>query len=116
MLLQSLRALCKAPGGAASIWKYSEALPRASGVSGRFAYGFWTELHSADVAQCTEHEGQIWYQGKLYVQTNEQVWLPLIQAHHDTAVAGHAGQVKTFDLLDSQYYWKVMWKEVDQNV
>jgi len=35
MLLQSLRALSKAPGGAASIWKYFEVLVRATGVSGR---------------------------------------------------------------------------------
>jgi hypothetical protein len=48
MLLQSLRALCNAPGGAGSIWKYFEALVRAAGVSGRFAYGFQTDLHFAD--------------------------------------------------------------------
>jgi len=48
MLLHSLRALCKAPGGAGSIWKYSEALARATGVSERFAYGFRTEIHYAD--------------------------------------------------------------------
>jgi len=49
MLLHSLRALCKAPGGAGSIWKYLEALARATGVSERFAYSFRTELHFADV-------------------------------------------------------------------
>jgi len=49
MLLQSLKALCKAPGEAGSIWKYLEALVRATGVSGRFAYDFWTDLHCADV-------------------------------------------------------------------
>jgi len=49
MLLQSLRALCKAPGGAGSIWEYLEAVVRATRVSGRFAYGFRTELHFADV-------------------------------------------------------------------
>jgi len=48
MILQSLRALCKAPGEAGSIWKYLEVLVRATGVSGRFAYGFRTELHFAD--------------------------------------------------------------------
>jgi len=48
MLLQSLRALCKALGGAGSIWKHLEALARATGVPGRFAYGFRTELHFAD--------------------------------------------------------------------
>ena len=49
MLLQSPRAHCTAPGGAGRIWKYLEALVRATGVSGRFAYGFRTELHFADV-------------------------------------------------------------------
>jgi hypothetical protein len=50
MLLQSLGALSKAPGGAGSIWKYLEAVVRATGVSGRFAYGFRSELHFADKA------------------------------------------------------------------
>jgi hypothetical protein len=49
MLLQSLRALCKAPGGAGSIWEYLEAVVKAARVSGRFAYGIRTELHFADV-------------------------------------------------------------------
>jgi hypothetical protein len=48
MLLHSLRALCKAPGGVGSMRKYLEALARATGVSGRFAYSFRTELHFAD--------------------------------------------------------------------
>ena len=48
MLLQSPRAYCKAPGGAGSIWKYLEALVRATGVPGRFASGFRNELHFAD--------------------------------------------------------------------
>jgi len=48
MLLHSLRAFCKAPGGAGSIWKYLEALEKATGMSQRFAYGFRTEFHFAD--------------------------------------------------------------------
>jgi len=57
MLLQSLRALCKSPGGAGSIWKYLEALVRDTGVSGRFAYGFRTDLHFSDVLRIVEvHE------------------------------------------------------------
>ena len=49
MLLQSLRALCFAPGGAGSIWNYLGAPVRSTGVSGRFACGFRTDLHFADV-------------------------------------------------------------------
>ena len=49
MLLQSLGAFCKAPGGPGSIWKYLEAMVKATGVSGRFACGFWTDLHFSNV-------------------------------------------------------------------
>jgi len=48
MVLQSVRALCKAPGGAGSISKYLDELVRATGVSGRFACSFRTDLHLAD--------------------------------------------------------------------
>jgi len=48
MLLHSLRAFCKHPGGAGSTWKYFEAMARATRVSEKFAYRFRTELHSAD--------------------------------------------------------------------
>jgi len=51
MLLHSLNALCKTPGGAGSIWECLEAVVRATRVSGRVAYGFRTELHFADVAE-----------------------------------------------------------------
>jgi len=49
MLLQSLRALCLAPGGSGSVWKHVEAMVRSPGVSGRIACGFGTKLHFADV-------------------------------------------------------------------
>jgi len=49
MLWQSLRVICKASGGAGSIWEYLEAVVRATRVSRRFAYDFRTELHFADV-------------------------------------------------------------------
>jgi len=42
--------------------------------------------------------------------------LQLIEKHHDTAHAGHAGRAKTFDQLDRQYFWKDMLKQVDQYV
>ena len=48
MPLQSLRALCNAPGGRGSIWKYMEALVRATRVSRRFVCSFRTDFHFAD--------------------------------------------------------------------
>jgi len=49
MLLQSLKALCLAPGGPGSIWNYLQALVKASGVSGRCVCGFRNDLHFTDV-------------------------------------------------------------------
>jgi len=48
MLFQSLRELCFAPGGPGSIWNYLGVPVTSSGVSGRFACGFRTDLHFAD--------------------------------------------------------------------
>jgi len=49
MLLQSVSALCLDPGGLGSIQKYLGAPVRDTEVSGRFACGFQTDLHFADV-------------------------------------------------------------------
>jgi len=61
MLLQSLRALCLAPGGPGSIWKNLEALVRATGVSGRCACGFRTDLHFADVKDSAQGRDECEY-------------------------------------------------------
>ena len=71
-------------------------------------------LRDITVAECTEQEGQVWYRGKRYVPEGDQLQLQLIKKHHDTALAGHPGRAKTVDLLDRQYYWKDMRKQVDQ--
>jgi len=55
MLLQSLRALCVAPGRHGSIWKYLGARVRSTGVSGWFVCGFWTDLHFADASDDWVH-------------------------------------------------------------
>jgi hypothetical protein len=68
------------------------------------------------VAECTEQDGRIQYREKYYVPESDQLQLRLIQAHHNAPLAGHLGRAKTFDLLDRQYYWKDMRKQVDQYV
>jgi len=73
-------------------------------------------LKEITVAECTEQEGQVWYRGKWYVPEGDQLRLRLIQEHHDTELAGHPGRAKTFDLLDRQYYWKDMRRQLHQYV
>jgi hypothetical protein len=65
-------------------------------------------LKDITVVQCVAQNGRIQYRGKCYIPENDQLRLRLIQEHHDTALAGHPGREKTFDLLDRQYYWKDM--------
>jgi hypothetical protein len=50
MLLQSLTPPCLAPGGPGSICTYLGVPVRSTRVSGRFACGFRTDLHFADVS------------------------------------------------------------------
>jgi len=73
-------------------------------------------LKEITVVQCTKLNGRIQYRGNCYVSEDDQLRLQLIQDHHDTALAGHPGTAKTFDLLDRHYYWKEMRKQVDQYV
>jgi transposase InsO family protein len=39
-----------------------------------------------------------------------------VEGQHDTPLAGHPGREKTIDLLDRQYYWKTLRRQVDQYV
>jgi transposase InsO family protein len=73
-------------------------------------------LNDITVVECTEQGGQVWYRGKRYIPEGDQLRLRLIQTHLDTILAGHPGRAKTFDLLDSQYYWKDIRKQGDQYV
>jgi len=65
MLLQSLRALCLALGGPVSIWKYSGALVRTTGVSGRFVCDFRTDLHFADATWHVVYHIHLGYSHKI---------------------------------------------------
>jgi hypothetical protein len=53
MLLQSLRAICFAPGAPNNIWNYLGAPVRSAEESGKFACGFRTDLYFADLATYT---------------------------------------------------------------
>jgi len=73
-------------------------------------------LKEITVAECTEQDRQVQYRGKWCVPGCDQLRLHLIQDDHDTALDGHPGWAKMFDLLDGQYYFKDMQRQVDQYV
>jgi len=78
MLLQSLRALCLAPEGSGSIWKYLVALVRSLRVSGRIACGLQTELHFADV-----HNSRVSYSED---SLHQHTIMPVIRLPSDSIV------------------------------
>jgi len=85
---------------------------------GKILGAIWTqpELTEITIAHCMEIEGQIQYRGKLYVAGRGALRVWLIQEHHDTAMAGHPGRAKTFDLLILDHLCKEMPDNVNQYV
>ena len=75
-----------------------------------------TSMREIMVAECSEQRGQLNYQGNRYVPEDSELQLRLIKEHHDTPLAGHPGRSKSFNLLNRQYYWKTMRKQVDRYV
>jgi len=68
------------------------------------------------IAAWTDETWQVWPPRKLYVLDGNQLWLHLIQEHHDMALVGHQGWTKTFDLMDWKYDWKNMQKQVNKYI
>jgi len=60
-------------------------------------------LREMTVADYMAQNGRIWHREKWYILEDDHTWLRLIQKHHETALPGHLGRVKTFCLLDRQY-------------
>ena len=50
-------------------------------------------------------EGQLWFQGHLYVPNQEILCLQVIHNHHDHPVAGHFGEARTSELIHCSFHW-----------
>jgi len=75
-----------------------------------------SELQEIAIVECIEQEERVWYGCSLYVLDENELRLRILQEHHHTALAGHRGGAKTFNVLDSEYYWNDMRKDVDRYV
>jgi len=70
-------------------------------------------IQEITIADCIQNGGRIRYGGNPYVPDSDELHLRIIQEHHDTALAGHPGRAKMFDLLDQKYNSKEMRTVVD---
>ena len=73
-------------------------------------------IQEITIADRTEDKGQIRYRGNLYVPDGDELHLRIIQDDHQTALAGHPGRAKTFDLLNRGSYWTDMRKDIHRYV
>lgn len=67
---------------------------------------------TVSLSQCSEQDGRLYFDGRLWVPADDLLRARLIRAHHDIPTAGHPGKAKTFDLLGRRYYWPRMVRDV----
>lgn len=66
------------------------------------------------LAECEDRLGWLYFCDRLYIPVYTLLKLEIIRLHHDIPAAGHAGKVKTFNLLSRYYYWLKMCHDTDQ--
>ena len=59
-------------------------------------------------AECSERDGRLYVQDRLFVPDNDPLRLWLLRSCHDNAAAGHPGRAKTYEILSRTYYWPYM--------
>lgn len=62
----------------------------------------------SDILEWEEHDGLLYYKGKLYVPNNKQLHADIIKTCYDTPTAGHPGKHGTLELLSCNYWWPHM--------
>jgi hypothetical protein len=59
-------------------------------------------------AEWSESDGLLMFCGKIYVPNDRDLRRHIIEQHHDTRIAGHAGRFKTLELVARNYWWPQM--------
>jgi transposase InsO family protein len=59
-------------------------------------------------AEWSEQDGLLLFRGRIYVPRDRDLRRKIVEQHHDTRVAGHAGRWKTLELVSRNYWWPQM--------
>src|SRR5258708_6663389 len=74
--------------------------------SDHLAQELWSKLETSDPPWGWEwSEGQLQFQGCLYVPNQEILHLQVIRNHHDHPVAGHFREARTSELIHHSFHW-----------
>jgi hypothetical protein len=52
-----------------------------------------------------ESDGLLMFCGKIYVPNDKYLRRHIVEQHHDTCIAGHAGHFNTLELVSCNYWW-----------
>lgn len=55
-----------------------------------------------------EHDGLLYYKGKLYIPNDKELRAEIVKTCHDTSTTGHPGKHATLELVSRQYWWPKM--------
>jgi hypothetical protein len=59
-------------------------------------------------AEWSESDGLLMFHSKVYVPNDRDLRRHIIEQHHDTRIARHAGRFKTLELVARNYWWPQM--------
>jgi transposase InsO family protein len=59
-------------------------------------------------AEWSENDGLLMFRGKIYVPKDRDIRCCIVEQHHNTHVARHAGRFKTLELIARNYWWPQM--------
>lgn len=62
-------------------------------------------VRKVDGHEWAEEQGLILFRGKVYVPKDIDLRRQIVEAHHDSQVAGHPGRWKTLELVSRNYWW-----------
>jgi hypothetical protein len=56
----------------------------------------------------SESDGLLMFHGKIYVPKDRELRHYIVEQHHNTRIARHAGRFKTLELVSRNYWWPQM--------
>jgi hypothetical protein len=56
----------------------------------------------------SKSDGLLMFRGQIYVPNDKDLRRCIVEQHHDTRIAGHAGHFKTLELVSCNYWWPQM--------
>jgi hypothetical protein len=59
-------------------------------------------------AEWSEGDSLLMFRGRIYVPKDRDLRRRIVEQHHDSLIAGHAGRFKTLELVSRNYWWPQM--------